>query len=52
MLPLQVFLMQVVQGDQDKGLKTPIWDDYKKIVNDAEKREVREYSVCVFVCVC
>lgn len=47
--------MQVVPGDQAKGLKTPIWDEYKKVVNDAEKKQVREYSVCVCikaVCMC
>ena len=32
--------MEMVPDDKAKGMKTPIWDEYKKIVNDAEKKEV------------
>lgn len=32
--------MEVVPDDKAKGLKTPVWDEYKKIVNDSEKCEV------------
>ena len=32
--------MEVVPDDKAKGLQTPIWEEYKKIVNDAEKKEV------------
>ena len=39
--------MEMVPGDKAKGLETPIWEEYKKIVNDAEKKEV-----CACVCVC
>ena len=27
--------------DKARGLKTPVWDEYKKIINDAEGKEVR-----------
>lgn len=32
--------MEMVPDDKAKGMKTPIWEEYKKIVNDAEKQEV------------
>ena len=32
--------MEMVPDDKAKGMKTPIWEEYKKIVNDAEKKEV------------
>ncbi|KAI6648452.1 hypothetical protein LOD99_8084 [Oopsacas minuta] len=35
-----VGLMQIVPGDIEKGLKTPVWDDYRKIVKEAEGVEV------------
>ena len=28
-------LMDLVPDDKEKGLKTPIWDVYKKILNQA-----------------
>lgn len=33
--------MDLVQSDKEKGLKTPIWDSYQQILNDAEKTEVK-----------
>lgn len=38
--------MEVVPDDKAKGLQTPIWEEYKKIVNDAEKKEV-PMTVCM-----
>lgn len=32
--------MEMVPDDKAKGMQTPIWEEYKKIVNDAEKKEV------------
>lgn len=32
--------MDLVPGDKAKGLKTPVWDVYKKLMNDAEGKEV------------
>jgi len=32
--------MALVPSDKEKGLKTPVWDEYKSIVNHAEGREV------------
>jgi len=36
----QAKLMDLVAGDKVKGLNTPIWDIYKKLMNDAEGKEV------------
>lgn len=37
----QALLMQVTDTDIEKGMKTPVvWDKYKKIINNAEGREV------------
>ncbi|XP_076317022.1 fucose mutarotase-like isoform X1 [Tachypleus tridentatus] len=35
-----VALMEVVQADKLKNLKTPIWDTYKQIIHEVEGREV------------
>ena len=35
--------MQLVPSDKEKGLKTPIWDQYKAIINEAEGKEVRAF---------
>lgn len=35
--------MDLVEDDKKKGLKTPVWNEYKTIVNEAEGKEV---SVC------
>lgn len=32
--------MDMVPDDKVQGLKTPIWDVYKKTVNEAEGKEV------------
>lgn len=32
--------MQVVPDDKARGLKTPVWDEYKKIVDEAEGKKV------------
>ena len=37
---MPVALMQPVANDIAKGLKTPIWDEYKKIVNEAEGKKI------------
>ena len=39
-MPSPVALMDPVPNDKAKGLKTPIWDDYKKIVNESEGKEI------------
>lgn len=33
--------MDLVPDDKKRGLKTPVWDDYKAIVNGAEGKVVR-----------
>ena len=38
--PLQAALMDLVPGDKAKGLKTPVWDEYRKIIKEAEGKEV------------
>ena len=32
--------MNLVPGDKEKGLKTPVWDEYKTIINKAEGKQV------------
>ena len=32
--------MDLVPNDKAKGLKTPVWDEYKKIINAEEGIEV------------
>ena len=34
-------LMQMVPADVEKGLKTPVWDEYMKIANKAEGKVVK-----------
>ena len=31
-------LMDLVPDDKAKGLKTPVWDEYRKILNQASDR--------------
>ncbi len=33
--------MELVPSDKAAGLKTPVWDEYRDIVNKAEGKEVR-----------
>ncbi|BFZ01928.1 hypothetical protein BsWGS_04968 [Bradybaena similaris] len=33
--------MDLVPSDKDKGLKTPIWDEYKQILDKAENQKVK-----------
>ncbi|XP_002740577.1 fucose mutarotase-like [Saccoglossus kowalevskii] len=33
-------VMDLVESDKQKNLKTPVWDKYQEILNKAEKREV------------
>ena len=35
----QVALMDLVPADKERGLETPVWDEYKKLVNSAEGKE-------------
>ncbi len=37
---IQVKLMDLVPDDKKRGLQTPIWGEYKKIVNAAEGKDV------------
>ena len=39
--------MDLVPDDKAKGLKTPVWDEYRKIVNQAEGKLVSAPS-CSF----
>jgi L-fucose mutarotase len=39
-VPHPAMLMQLVPSDQAKGLQTPVWNIYQKIINEAEGREV------------
>lgn len=32
--------MDLVPEDKQRGLKTPIWDEYKAIIKEAEGKEV------------
>ena len=32
--------MDLVPDDKKNGLRTPVWDEYKAIINEAEGREV------------
>lgn len=32
--------MDLVPEDKQRGLKTPIWDEYKEIIKEAEGKEV------------
>ena len=32
--------MDLVPDDKKKGLKTPVWDEYKAIINESENRQV------------
>ena len=36
--------MELVPSDKAAGLKTPVWDEYRAIINKAEGKEV--YVVC------
>ena len=31
--------MDLVPADKERGLETPVWDEYKKLVNSAEGKE-------------
>ena len=42
---LQVLLMDLVPDYKTRGLKTPVWDEYKKIINDAEGKPVKYISL-------
>ena len=33
--------MDLVQADKKRGLKTPVWDEYKAIINSTEEKDVR-----------
>ena len=37
---LQAALMDLVPNDKARGLKTPVWDEYKKLMKAAEGKEV------------
>ena len=40
--------MDLVPDDKSRGLKTPIWGEYKKLMNDSEGKEVKLfYAVAV-----
>jgi L-fucose mutarotase len=34
-------LMDLVPDDKKRGLKTPVWDEYKSIINSAEGKVVQ-----------
>ena len=40
-VPAPVLLMDLVPDDKARGLKTPVWDEYKKIINDAEGKQIQ-----------
>ena len=39
--------MDMVPNDKARGLKTPIWDEYKKLMNDSEGKEVKLF--CIYI---
>ncbi len=36
--------MELVDSDKARGLKTPVWDEYQAIINQAEKKIVSDTS--------
>lgn len=32
--------MELVQSDKARGLETPVWTEYQKLINEAESKEV------------
>ena len=38
--------MDLVPDDKTRGLKTPVWDEYKKIVNESEGKQVGHSASC------
>lgn len=42
---VQVMLMDLVPEDKLGGLETPVWGEYKAIINEAEGREVSSRSL-------
>ncbi|CAI8002520.1 Fucose mutarotase [Geodia barretti] len=40
-VPAPVMLMDLVPDDKKRGLKTPVWDEYKSIINRAEGKVVQ-----------
>ena len=36
-------LMDLVPDDKKRGLKTPVWEEYKHIITDAEGKEVEDF---------
>ena len=43
--------MDLVPDDKARGLKAPIWDEYKKIINAEEGKQVR-LELCTTVACC
>ena len=42
--------MDLVPDDKARGLKTPIWDEYKKLLDNSEGKKVKLfYIVCMDV---
>ncbi|XP_065882697.1 fucose mutarotase-like [Dysidea avara] len=40
-VPAPAALMDLVPNDKARGLKTPVWDEYKKLMNAAEGKEIK-----------
>ncbi|PIK38147.1 putative fucose mutarotase isoform X2 [Apostichopus japonicus] len=47
LLPLDMYvdspaiLMELVQSDKARGLETPVWTEYQKLINEAESKEIK-----------
>ncbi|XP_064603104.1 fucose mutarotase-like [Liolophura sinensis] len=39
-VPQPVALMDLVPGDKERGLKTPVWEKYKQLVNQSEGKDI------------
>ena len=41
--------MRLEPSDQQKGLKTPVWDEYQVILDKAEKTQVSTLITCTLI---
>ena len=36
--------MDLVPDDKKRGLRTPVWEEYKQIITEAEGKEVEDFQ--------
>lgn len=44
--------MDLVPDDKKRGLKTPVWEEYKHIITDAEGKEVEDFQQISLLMLC